>query len=746
MFGRGGKKTRTRIEPRLDWRGGGAAGGDLRADPADRPPTSRKRKNAPSRSAPSAKRGKRRRSLIGHLMYWGVVLSVWGVVALGALFAYYASQLPPIDQLAVPKRPPNIAILSDDGSLIANRGDTGGPAVRLMDLPPYLPKAFVAIEDRRFYDHHGVDPVGMSRALLRDIAGGGSVEGGSTLTQQLAKNLFLTQERTLSRKIQEAILAFWLERRYSKDQILELYLNRVYFGSGAYGVEAAAQKYFGKSARFVTLSEAAVLAGLMKSPTKLAPNRNLAGANERAAQVITAMAEQGHITEAMAKAALANPAQVKHDKSAGSINYAADYVMDALADTVGAIDEDIVVTTTINLKMQGEAEQALTDELNAKGAKFGVEQGALVALDPNGAIKAMIGGRNYADSQFNRAVAAKRQPGSSFKPFVYLAALEKGLTPDTVRDDAPISVKGWSPENYSREYFGPVTLTKALALSLNTVAVRLGLEVGPKTVVAVAHRLGITSDLDPVPSIALGSSDVTPLEMVSAYAAFANGGLGVQPHVIARVRTANGKQLYARRNANFGRVIDPQYVAMMNQMMQETLLTGTARKAELPGWQAAGKTGTSQDWRDAWFLGYTSYLVAGVWLGNDDSSPTKKVSGGNLPVEIWSRFMKAAHEGVPVAGLPVGTWRSAETQNPDASPTPPLNLTGSQIGTGGRGGRPTQPSPPPEASTPQPRVAGPRGARPAEDGGLLPPAAIPNAGRGSAPRDKGLLDKLFGTL
>ena len=744
MFGRGGKKTRTRIEPRLNRRDGGA-GGDLRADPADRPPTGSKRKTAASRPA-SGPRRRRRRSLLGHLVYWGVVISVWGVVFLAGLFAYYASQLPPIDQLAVPKRPPNIAILSDDGSLIANRGDTGGPAVRLIDLPPYLPKAFVAIEDRRFYDHHGVDPVGMSRALLRDLIGGSSIEGGSTLTQQLAKNLFLTQERTLSRKIQEAILAFWLERRYSKDQILELYLNRVYFGSGAYGVEAAAQKYFGKSARFVTLSEAAVLAGLMKSPTKLAPNRNLAGANERAAQVITAMADQGHITEAMAKLALANPAEVKHDKSAGSINYAADYVMDALDDTVGAIDEDIVVTTTINLKMQAEAEHALTDELNAKGAKFGVEQGALVALDPGGAVKAMVGGRNYADSQFNRAVAAKRQPGSSFKPFVYLAALEKGLTPDTVREDAPISVKGWSPENYSREYFGPVTLTKALALSLNTVAVRLGLEVGPKTVVAVAHRLGITSDLDPVPSIALGSSDVTPLEMVSAYAAFANGGLGVQPHVIARVRTANGKQLYLRRNASFGRVIEPQYVAMMNQMMQETLLTGTARKAELPGWQAAGKTGTSQDWRDAWFLGYTSYLVAGVWLGNDDSSPTKKVSGGNLPVEIWSRFMKAAHEDVPVAGLPLGAWRNAEAQNSDAPPTPPLNLTGSQIGAGGRGGRPLQSAPPPDTFTPQARAVGPRGASGAAEDGPLPPAEIPNAGRGPAARGKGLLDKLLGTL
>ncbi|MFZ1964982.1 MAG: penicillin-binding protein 1A, partial [Roseiarcus sp.] len=612
------------------------------------------------------------RSFAGRLAYWAFVLAVWGFVGVAGLTAYYASQLPPIDQLAVPKRPPNIAILADDGSLIANRGDTGGAAVHLSELPPYLPKAFVAIEDRRFYQHFGIDPVGVVRAVVRDITGRGGMEGGSTLTQQLAKNLFLTQERTLSRKIQEAILALWLERKYSKDQILELYLNRVYFGSGAYGVEAAAQKYFGKSARLVTLSEAAVLAGLMKSPTRLAPNRNLTAANERAAEVITEMAEQGHITEAMAKLALSAPAQVVHEKGAGSINYAADYVMDMLDDTVGAIDEDIVVTTTLDPAMQAGAERALTEELNAKGDKFGVSQGAVVALDPDGAVKALVGGRNYADSQFNRAVAAKRQPGSAFKPFVYLAALEKGLTPDTVREDAPISVKGWNPENYSREYFGPVTLTKALSLSLNTVAVRLCLEVGPKTVARTAHRLGVASDLEPNASIALGTSEVTPLELVAAYAAFANGGIGVQPHVIARVRTANGKLLYARKNASFGRVIDPQYVAMMNDMMQETLLTGTAHKAELPGWQAAGKTGTSQDWRDAWFVGYTSYLVAGVWLGNDDGAPTKKVSGGNLPVEIWSRFMKAAHQGVPVAALPSGVWRNADAPAPEPAPPAPL--------------------------------------------------------------------------
>ena len=745
MFGRGGKRNAVRIEPRLGDSPRGGRDDDLRADPADRPQR-RPKKGASRGSAGGSGRGRRgaspkRRSFLGRLVYWAFVLGVWGVVGVAGLFAYYASQLPPIDQLAVPKRPPNIAILAADGALIANRGDTGGAAVHLSELPPYLPKAFVAIEDRRFYQHFGIDPIGIGRAVFRDVTGRGGVEGGSTLTQQLAKNLFLTQERTLSRKIQEAILALWLERKYSKDQILELYLNRVYFGSGAFGVEAAAQKYFGKSARQVTLSEAAVLGGLMKSPTRLAPNHNLAAANERAAQVITAMAEQGYITEAMAKLALGAPAQVVREKGSGSANYAADYVMDMLDDTVGAIDEDIVVTTTLDPALQANAERALTDELNAKGEKFGVSQGAVVALDPDGAVKALVGGRNYADSQFDRAVSAKRQPGSSFKPFVYLAALEKGLTPDTVRDDAPISVKGWNPENYSREYFGPVTLTKALSLSLNTVAVRLGLEVGAKTVVRTAHRLGIVSDLNTNASIALGTSEVTPLELVSAYAAFANGGIGAQPHVITRVRTANGKLLYTRRNASFGRVIEPQYLSMMNEMMQETLLTGTAHKAELPGWQAAGKTGTSQEWRDAWFVGYTSYLVAGVWLGNDDGSPTKKVSGGNLPVEIWSRFMRAAHQGVPAAPLPGGIWRSGDEPAPDAAPSPSPLGTPLAIGRGATASAAPVAPPPLSLAAPQTR----RPVAPADFDAPTPPASIPNADGAPAPRDHGILSKLFGS-
>ncbi len=624
----------------------------------------------PVRKTPPPKRTRargqaRRRPGFGRLFYWCVTLGIWALIGGIALIAYYATQLPPIDKLAIPKRPPNIAILAEDGLPLANRGDTGGAAIHLADLPPYLPKAFVAIEDRRFYTHHGVDPVGIFRALTRNVIGHGGMQGGSTLTQQLAKNLFLTQERTFSRKIQEAILALWLEHKFTKDEILELYLNRVYFGSGVYGVEAAALKYFGHDASAVTLPEAAVLAGLMKAPTKYAPNRNPQAATERAAQVIAAMEQEGFIAETTAKVALALPAHAVHDQRSGSINYAADYIVDVLADTIGAIDEDIVVTTTLNSGLQTAAEKAVTEELDHKGVKFGVTQGALIAMDPDGQIKALVGGRNYADSQFDRVIAAKRQPGSAFKPFVYLAALEHGLTPDSVRDDAPINVRGWQPENYSREYFGPVSLTKALSLSLNTVSVRLGLEVGAKTVAKVAHRLGIGSDLQANASIALGTSEVTPLELVTAYAPFANGGIGVQSHIVTKVTTANGKVLYLRKGASNGRVIDPQYVPMMNTMMQETLLTGTARKAELPGWQAGGKTGTSQDWRDAWFIGYTSHMIAGIWVGNDDNSPTKKASGGNLPVEIWSRFMKVAHQNVPPAALPLGVWHNQSPPPPD---------------------------------------------------------------------------------
>src|SRR3984893_18246017 len=612
------------------------------------------RERKPRPTPVSRTRKSKTRSPIGisQLFYWAAVVGLWAAIAVVGVIIWVGAHLPPIQSLEIPKRPPTIQITGFDGSVLATRGELAGANVALKDLPPYLPKAFIAIEDRRFYSHYGVDPVGIARAAVANILHRGVSQGGSTLTQQLAKNLFLTQERTLQRKLQEVELAFWLERKHSKSEILELYLNRVYFGSGAYGVEAAAQRYFGKSAKNVTIAEAAMLAGLVKSPTRLAPNRNPEGAEKRAQTVLSAMADAKFITDAQAQASIGHPSYHVKAAGAGTVNYVADWIGEVLDDLIGQIDQNIVVETSIDPKLQSVAEASVIDELAAKSVKFNVSQGALVAMTPDGAVRAMVGGRNYAESQYNRAVTAKRQPGSAFKPFVYLTAIEAGLTPETVRPDAPLDIKGWKPENYGHQYLGPVTLTQALANSLNTVAVRLGLEVGPKNVVRTAHRLGISSKLEGNASIALWHSEGFLIAMVGAYAPFANGGLGVSPHVVTKIRTVDGKVLYQRSADQLGQVIDPHYVAMMNTMMQETLLSAPAHKAELPGWMAAGKTGTSQDFRDAWFIGYTANLVTGVWLGNDDNSPTKKATGGGLPVEVWTRFMKAAHQGVAAVPLP----------------------------------------------------------------------------------------------
>jgi penicillin-binding protein 1A len=653
-----GPARKVRQEPRFEDAFGGRESGELRVLPGDRPTRSRAPKSAPPEEKPPRRgRGSRRsrsggRGFFGFLFYWGFFLALWGAVAVAGIVGYFAMKLPPIDQLAVPKRPPNVAIMASDGTLIANRGEMGGSAVPIGELPPYVGKAFVSIEDRRFYSHFGIDPVGLGRAILRNIARGRAEQGASTLTQQLAKNIFLTQERTFSRKVQEALLSLWLERNYTKDQILELYMNRVYFGSGAYGIEAASQKYFGKSARALALGEAAVLAGLVQSPSRLAPNRNPEGAAERAALVLAKMVEYGAVTPEMAKLAKTNTAEAKKRSRPGAGNYVADWIMDVLDDFIGAIENDITVKTTIDPKMQGLAEKAILTAFEPKRLKQNVEQVALVAMSPDGAVRAMVGGRDYAESQFNRAVAAKRQPGSAFKPFVYLAALEKGLTPDTVREDAPINIRGWKPENYSHEYFGNVTLTQALSMSLNTVAVKLNVEVGPKVVARTAQRLGIHSPLKANESLALGTSEVSPMEMATAYATFANGGTGVIPHAILEVKGTDGKVIYRRQAQNLGQVVDPRVIGMLNRMMRETLVTGTARRSDIPGYTPAGKTGTTQDHKDAWFAGYTADLVATVWVGNDDGEPMKKVTGSGLPAEVWAEFMRNAQKGLPSRPLP----------------------------------------------------------------------------------------------
>jgi penicillin-binding protein 1A len=651
-------------------------GGDpeVRVDPADRPPREpRPRKRRKAKSKKKA-RGSAR-GLIARLAYWSFVMALWlGIAGVGAV-VWVGAHLPPIQSLEIPPRPPAISILDENMRPLATRGDMGGGTLKLKDLPPYLPKAFVAIEDRRFYSHFGVDPLGIARAAVANVLHRGISQGASTITQQLAKNLFLTQERTFQRKLQEVVLALWLERKFSKDEILELYLNRVYFGAGAYGVEQAAQRYFGKPAKKVTIAEAALLAGLVKSPSRLAPTRNFDAAQARARVVLAAMEDMGFITKANEKFALAHPPMIASQSGSGSGNYVADWVMDVVDDLIGHIDGDLVIVTTIDTNMQAAAEKALTDELAKRGEKSHVSQGAVLAMTPGGAVRAMVGGRSYAESQFNRAVAAKRQPGSAFKPFVYLTALEHGLTPDSIRDDKPINVRGWQPENYGHQYNGPVTLTQALSHSLNTVSVRLTLEFTPMAVIRTAHRLGIASLLEPNASIALGTSEVSMLELVGAYACFSNGGYAVVPHVIERISTPAGKVLYVRQQHPLGRIIDAQYVGMMNTMMEQTVESGTAHAASLPGWQAAGKTGTSQDFRDAWFIGYTADLVAGVWLGNDDGSPTKKVTGGGMPVAIWSQFMRSAEQGVVASALPGGSsglFSSASLFG--SAPTPPSGI------------------------------------------------------------------------
>jgi penicillin-binding protein 1A len=624
-----------------------------------------RRKAAPKRKSSKAK-GQRRRGrsgrgllgVFGRLVYWCFVLAIWGGIAAAGIVVYYGAKMPAATTWEIPDRAPNIKIVSVDGKLIANRGMSGGEALTLKEMSPYIPEAVVAIEDRRFYSHFGIDPIGLTRAMVTNVLGGRFSQGGSTLTQQLAKNLFLKPDRTLERKVQEVLLALWLEHKHSKDQILQMYLNRVYFGSGAYGVEAASRRYFGKSARDVTLSEAALLAGLLKAPSRLSPARDPKAAEERAQLVLAAMQDEGMVSAKQVATAMSAPATRAPSYWTGSENYVADTVMEELPDLIGEVQGDIVVDTTVDLTLQKIAEKSIRELIDQNGKRLNVSQGALVSIDSSGAVRAMVGGYDYSTSQFDRASEAKRQPGSAFKPFVYMAALEAGRTPDSVRNDAPIRIGKWTPTNFGGKYYGKVTLATALAKSLNSVAAQLTMEVGPNAVVEAAHRMGIQSDLTANTSIALGTSEVTPLELTAAYVPFANGGYRPEIHFIRRITTADGKLLYANDGGNTPRVVKPEIVGMMNSMMAGTVeVGGTAKKAAF-GWPSAGKTGTSQNSRDAWFVGYTANLTTGVWFGNDNGSPMKKVTGGTLPAQAWHEFMLAAHEGVPVRQLP-GGWKRA---------------------------------------------------------------------------------------
>lgn len=595
-----------------------------------------------------------------------------GFISLGVLWAglflLLAPEMPNTADLWQVKKSPGITVLAADGGVLEQRGAFSGVLIDVSQMPPHLPRAVIATEDRRFYQHFGMDIIGFGRAMLANFQAGRVVQGGSTISQQLAKNLFLTPDRTVMRKIRELMLSLWLEARLTKDDILTLYLNRVYLGAGAYGVEAAAQRYFGKSARQVNLQEAAMLAGLLKAPSRYAPTNDLELSRDRAAQVLLNMVAAGYIDDKQAAAARKAPARLAQQSHTTSSRYFVDWVEERLPLLIGNRDEDVIVLSTFDPRLQRLAEASLDRLLAREGKRRDVEQGAVIMLGHRGAVRVMVGGRSYAGSQFNRAVQAQRQPGSAFKPFVFLAGLESGLRPDTVMRDSPVTVEGWTPGNFSNKYLGDITLHKALAQSINTVTVKVAEKAGQNRVIDTARRLGITSPISPHPSNSLGVSEVSLIELTAAYAPFANGGQAVIPHGILEVRTRDGSVIYRRDDSDLGQVVAPAYLDSMNGMLREVVTEGTGRAAALADRPVAGKTGTSQNYRDAWFIGYSADFVTGVWLGNDNDSPTKRVTGGQLPAVLWQDIMAQASKGLPVRAIPraTATTAVARTEQPPA--------------------------------------------------------------------------------
>jgi penicillin-binding protein 1A len=591
--------------------------------------------------------------LLALMTKWAVVAAIWGGVALAAVLAWYAADLPSVDKALAPTRRPMITVIAADGSEIATLGDIFGRPVTLGELPPVMAEAVLAIEDRRFYRHFGVDLIRVAGAAVANVKANDVVQGGSTITQQLAKNMFLTPERTIKRKVQEVLLALWLEQRFTKDQILTLYLNRAYFGAGAYGVDAAAEKFFARPATRLSTYQAAMLAGLLKAPSRFNPIANPQLAAERTRIVLIEMVDAGYLTAAEAQAAWRDRTRaVRVRETTPAARYFVDWVA-AQAPSFAAIsDRDVTIYTTLDPRLQRAAEQQLEALLATPEARrSGAGQAALVAMSLDGAVRAMVGGREYAESSFNRATQAIRQPGSAFKPIVYAAALEQGLSADARMTDGPIQIAGWAPQNFSESYRGDVSLREALAQSINTVAVQVGQYAGIKRVVALARRLGITSDLKANASLSLGSSGVTLIELTGAYTAIANGGRAVWPYGIEEIRDGRGEVLYRRSGSGGGQVLSAHVAREITSMMVSAVEWGTGRAARI-GRPVAGKTGTSQDYRDAWFVGFSARLVSGVWMGNDDQRSMNKVTGGTLPAKLWAGFMAEAEAPRPALPLP----------------------------------------------------------------------------------------------
>ena len=601
---------------------------------------------------PARKPSKAPNSRYGPVARWTVLTFLWVGIIISGILAYYAWDLPDLEKFETPLRRPSVTILASDNSVIATYGDLHAGAVTFNEVPPYLIQAIIATEDRRFFDHLGIDLFGIMRAAFVNLRARSVRQGGSTLTQQLAKNLFLNPERSLKRKIQEVLLAFWLEARFSKRQIFTIYLNRVYLGAGAYGIEAAAKRYFGKSVLRTGLREAAILAGLLKAPTRYSPFRNKKLSLKRADLVLNNMVKAGFLTKKDALRASKETLRFANQAIGTGARYYADWILERAVGFVGRTNQDLIIKSTLSPRLQKIGEDQISVMLKKVGRIRHVGQAALVSLSPDGAIRAMIGGSHYAATQFNRATQALRQPGSAFKLFVYLAALEAGMQPGDTVIDGPVTLKNWKPENYTGRYLGPITLRDAFAKSVNTAAVKLSEKIGRQKVIRAAKRLGITSKLRAHPSIALGTGEASLLEMTAAYAVFSNQGFPSWPYGIIEIRDSTNRVLYRRTPVGSDPLVRKEIVKSMQSMLVDVVKNGTGRRARLDR-PVAGKTGTSQGFRDAWFIGFTAELATGIWLGNDDSSPMRKVSGGKIPAKIWRDFMRDALQGVSVRGLPL---------------------------------------------------------------------------------------------
>jgi penicillin-binding protein 1A len=562
-----------------------------------------------------------------------------------------------------------VTFLDRYGNEVGNRGIKHNDSVPLEDMPDHLVKATLATEDRRFYEHFGIDFYGTVRALMTNAKAGGVVQGGSTITQQLAKNLFLSNERTIERKINEAFLALWLETRLSKNEILKLYLDRAYLGGGAFGVDAAALYYFGKSVRDVTLAEAAMLAGLFKAPSKFSPLANLPAARARANVVLDNLVDNGFMTEGQVYGARRNPATPIDRTEEDAPNYYLDWAFDEMRKLVDTFPKSVnerffVVRTALDSNLQRYAQHTIESALRQYGHDYGASQSATVIADLEGAVRAMVGGRDYGESQFNRAVDALRQPGSSFKPYVYATALANGFKPSSVVVDSPVCIGNWCPHNYSGGYSGSMTLINAITHSINVIPVKLSIalgdgnaKLGRAKIIQTARNFGIYTPLPDTPSLPIGADEVNVLEHAVAYATFPNLGKAVAPHAALEVRTGTGELVWRfdRDGKRPEQVISPQVALDMITMMNSVVENGTGKRAQLDGIKVAGKTGTTNGWRDAWFVGYTGNFAGAVWMGNDDYSPTKRMTGGTIPALVWHDIMAYAHQGVelrPLTGLP----------------------------------------------------------------------------------------------